>query len=159
MKKQKGFTLIELLAVIVILAIIALIATPMIMGVIDSAKKGAAEDATYGYIESVEGSTVYALAGVSGYKEIGPGVHKIDSEMLKDIKTKGSKPTEGWVAVDTDGSVVAAFLKFKSYNGYVGYTPELHANATLSENSVTITVDSSTTVAAAKEAIETALNK
>ena len=41
--KNKGFTLIELLAVIVILAIIALIATPMILGVIDTAKRGSAE--------------------------------------------------------------------------------------------------------------------
>ncbi len=39
--KEKGFTLIELLAVIVILAVIALIATPLIMGVIDEAKDGA----------------------------------------------------------------------------------------------------------------------
>ena len=38
---KKGFTLIELLAVIVILAIIALIATPIILGMIDSAKKQA----------------------------------------------------------------------------------------------------------------------
>ena len=38
-----GFTLIELLAVIVILAVIALIATPLIMGVIDEARKGALE--------------------------------------------------------------------------------------------------------------------
>lgn len=33
MKKESGFTLIELLAVIVILAVIALIATPIIMNV------------------------------------------------------------------------------------------------------------------------------
>ena len=32
--KKKGFTLIELLAVIVVLAIIALIATPIVMNVI-----------------------------------------------------------------------------------------------------------------------------
>ncbi len=38
---KKGFTLIELLAVIVILSIIALIATPMILGVIETTKKGA----------------------------------------------------------------------------------------------------------------------
>ena len=37
--KNKGFTLIELLAVIVILAIIALIATPTILGVIEKSKK------------------------------------------------------------------------------------------------------------------------
>lgn len=41
--KNKGFTLIELLAVIVILAIIALIATPVILGIIEDARKGAAE--------------------------------------------------------------------------------------------------------------------
>lgn len=52
--KQKGFTLIELLAVIVILAVIALIATPIIMNVIDDAKAGAAKDSAYGYIKAVE---------------------------------------------------------------------------------------------------------
>ena len=35
-ENNKGFTLIELLAVIVILAVIALIATPLIMGTITS---------------------------------------------------------------------------------------------------------------------------
>ena len=41
MALNKGFTLIELLAVIIILAIIALIATPIILNVIDDAKKSA----------------------------------------------------------------------------------------------------------------------
>ena len=41
MRNKNAFTLIELLAVIVILAVIALIATPLIMGVIDEAKDGA----------------------------------------------------------------------------------------------------------------------
>ena len=39
MKRKNGFTLIELLAVIVILAIIALIATPIILGIVEDAKK------------------------------------------------------------------------------------------------------------------------
>lgn len=39
--KNKGFTLIELLAVIVILAIIALIATPVILGIIEDSRKSA----------------------------------------------------------------------------------------------------------------------
>ena len=51
---KKGFTLIELLAVIVILAIIALIATPMILGVIETARKGAAKTSALGYLDAVE---------------------------------------------------------------------------------------------------------
>ena len=54
MKSNKGFTLIELLAVIVILAIIALIATPTILGVIETARKGSAESSALGFIDAVE---------------------------------------------------------------------------------------------------------
>ena len=56
--KRKGFTLIELLAVIVILAVIALIATPMILGVIDTAKQGSAKSAALGYIDAIEKKVV-----------------------------------------------------------------------------------------------------
>jgi len=39
---KKGFTLIELLAVIIILAIVALIATPIVLDVVDDARTSAA---------------------------------------------------------------------------------------------------------------------
>ena len=55
--RKKGFTLIELLAVIVVLAVIALIATPIVFGVINTAKKGAAEQSTVAYVKAIE-STV-----------------------------------------------------------------------------------------------------
>ena len=42
--RNKGFTLIELLAVIVILAIIALIATPIILGIINDSRKSADDE-------------------------------------------------------------------------------------------------------------------
>ena len=48
MKEKRGFTLIELLAVIVILAIIALIATPIVLSLIEKARHGAAVDSAYG---------------------------------------------------------------------------------------------------------------
>ena len=51
---QKGFTLIELLAVIVILAVIALIATPIVMNSIEEARKSAAKNAAYGVIKAIE---------------------------------------------------------------------------------------------------------
>ena len=53
MKKQKGFTLIELLAIIVILAIIAVITVPIILNVIDNAKRGTAKDSAYGYKDAI----------------------------------------------------------------------------------------------------------
>ncbi len=51
---KKGFTLIELLAVIIILAVIALIATPVVLNVVDAAKKSAAKESVYGYAEAVK---------------------------------------------------------------------------------------------------------
>lgn len=52
--KKNGFTLIELLAVIVILVIIALISVPIILGVIETSRKGALEDSAYGIIDAAE---------------------------------------------------------------------------------------------------------
>lgn len=52
MKKNKGFTLIELLAVIVILAVIALIATPIVLNLIESARKGAVVRSAEGLLKA-----------------------------------------------------------------------------------------------------------
>ena len=54
MKRSKGFTLIELLAVIVILAIIALIVTPVVSGIITSARNSANARSVEGHIRNVE---------------------------------------------------------------------------------------------------------
>lgn len=61
MKKNNGFTLIELLAVIVILAIIALIATPIIVGVIEDAQVKANTRTIEGYAKAVEYAYVACL--------------------------------------------------------------------------------------------------
>lgn len=62
MKQNKGFTLIELLAVIVILAVIALIATPLVMSTINDARKNSAINSAYGYIKALEVSMSTAMA-------------------------------------------------------------------------------------------------
>lgn len=50
--KKVGFTLVELLAVIIILAVVALITTPMVLGVIEGSKKGAIKSSAYGLMEA-----------------------------------------------------------------------------------------------------------
>ena len=52
--RKKGFTLIELLAVIIILAVIALITTPIVLRLIEDAKIQAFKDTGYGLIESAK---------------------------------------------------------------------------------------------------------
>ena len=63
--KNKGFTLIELLAVIVILAIIALIATPIILGIINDSRQSAKDRSAEYVYEAVQLAyqTKYARKG------------------------------------------------------------------------------------------------
>ena len=114
MKNKKGFTLIELLAVIVVLAIIALIATPIVMNTIKNAKKGAAERTVDNYIKQVE--TAVAESRIDGTK-IPNGTYNIQpdgnlcpvsgcGENDKDkitIDMSGNKPTSGTVTISNGG--------------------------------------------------------
>ena len=77
MRNKKGFTLIELLAVIVVLAIIALIATPIVMNTIKNAKKGSAERGADNYIKQVE--TKVATSKLDN-NEVVDGIYKITSD-------------------------------------------------------------------------------
>ena len=93
--KRKGFTLIELLAVIVILAIIALIATPTILGVIEKARKGASEQSALGYIDAVEKQV--AINQVKNENLINDGTYNVP---MTDITVKGEAPTKGWLKIE-----------------------------------------------------------
>ena len=69
MKKRNGFTLIELLAVIAILAIILLIAVPMILSVINNAKKSAFASSCKMIVSAAEKHYALGLAtGVNNAK-------------------------------------------------------------------------------------------
>ena len=93
---KKGFTLIELLAVIVILAIIALITVPVVINIINNAKKGAAEDSTYGAMEAaklfwVQNNVENTETTVTfTYDENGKVWKTADN---KELLISGSKPT------------------------------------------------------------------
>ncbi len=113
--KRKGFTLIELLAVIVVLAIIALIATPIVMNTIKNAKKGSTERTADNYIKQVE--TAVAEERLSK-NEVLEGEYQItsDGNLCRDksascsddnkikIEMSGTKPTSGKIKI-TNGSV------------------------------------------------------
>ena len=111
MKNKKGFTLIELLAVIVILAIIALIATPLVLNTIEKSRKNSAKDSMYGYVEAIESQNALAQLDSEKYQEVTSGdVSSINST----IKVKGTKPTSGTVTIEK-GTVTSASI---CVNGY-----------------------------------------
>ena len=131
--KRKGFTLIELLAVIVVLAIIALIATPIVMNTIKKSKKGAAERSADSFVKQVE--TTVETERLSG-NIIEDGEYEItsDGNLCKDksascsdenkikIEMSGTKPTSGKVKI-TNGIVqISTKLTVGDYD--VKYNPE-----------------------------------
>ena len=63
---KNGFTLIELLAVIVILAIIALIATPIVLSIIEETKESAVLRSAEHYLSSVEQSIAKKSLAIGG---------------------------------------------------------------------------------------------
>lgn len=139
---SKGFTLIELLAVIVILAIIALITTPIILNVIEDSRKNAAVDKAHGTIDAVR--VAYSQAQV-GSEPVGipytvnfpKGTSRgtCGSEATADcgtvtatgggwgkgyineqaVSASGEMPQGGYVTIQDDGSIIAYKLKFGQY--------------------------------------------
>ena len=95
-RKNKGFTLVELLAVIVILALIALIATPIILNVINDAKKQAAKDSAYGYMDAVE---KYIVSSELEDKSIQDGTYSVEKLNSMGVSVKGSTPDNGNIEI------------------------------------------------------------
>jgi len=108
--KKRGFTLIELLAVIVVLAIIALIATPIVMNVIKNAQKGATERSAERYVDAVE--TAIATDRLENGL-VADGVYTVDADgnlVLGDktltVEVNGDVPTAGSKVAIENGQVV-----------------------------------------------------
>lgn len=110
--KRKGFTLIELLAVIVILAIISLIATPMIMDVIEKARKGSAESSATGYINAVENYMVMAILDTN--YSLTDGTYTMEQLNTYKIDVKGEKPSAGTITI-TSSKIEDYELKIGEY--------------------------------------------
>ena len=114
MKKNKGFTLIELLAIIVILAIIAVITVPIILNIIDNAKKGSVQDSAYGYKDAINKFYVSKLAQDKDY--IMPN-KTYTTEELKNlgVSLSGQEPIgNSWVTLENN-NVTNGCLQFDEY--------------------------------------------
>ena len=117
---KKGFTLIELLAVIVILAIIAVITTPVILNVIEGARLNSAKDKAWGTIDAAR--LAYSKDQTSsGENELytlgtpitfGSGDEKVGSAK---ITVSGERAKSGTVIIDKDGKIIASALQFGNY--------------------------------------------
>ena len=123
--KKRGFTLIELLAVIIILAIIALIATPIIMRVVENSKKGASKASIQNYLHAIETQAVaYRIDG----EMVSNGTYSInsDGDVCLDssctnklqIQMKGSKPSSGGITIE-NGKVVSAMSLYINPKYYI----------------------------------------
>lgn len=100
----KGFTLIELLAVIVILAVIALIASPIILNIIENARESSMARSVEAYADAIE--QAYATA-MSNPSYVGGDVK---------IGTDGTD-TYAYVGTDVSSAVTAGTATKVEYSG------------------------------------------
>ena len=96
MKRNKGFTLIELLSVIIILAVIALITTPIVLNVIENAKNSAAKDSAYGLLDSAR--LYYIESQLDTEKSI-------SGNLIEKINVSGRKPDSGIIYINNNGQI------------------------------------------------------
>ena len=101
MKNKKGFTLIELLAVIIILAVIALIATPIVLNVIDNARKSANKDSAYGLLDSAK---LYYMEGLLDESK------SLSGNLIDKINVSGRKPDSGTVYINNKGEIALSVV-------------------------------------------------
>ena len=117
--KKKGFTLIEFLAVIVILAVIALIATPAVLNIIEDSKKAAAEASARNVVSAAK---TYYLQNIMD----NINTDKIDLSNSP-FTYDGDKVSKGYLKYDKEGNAYG-----KMYIS--GYCIEISANGTINSN-------------------------
>ena len=126
--KNKGFTLIELLAIIVILAIIAVITTPIILNIIEKAHIGALTNSAYGYKDAIGKLYVSNSITEKNFQLI-DNIYEIDSDgnlnytdinneennIRYEINVDGDRPTGGTVQIENN-TIKEACIQFNEYS-------------------------------------------
>ncbi len=113
---NNGFTLIELLAVIIILAIVALIATPIILNVIEDSRNSA--NMSQAEILYSGAQTLYASSILNDSLS-----DKFDGieELYSLLETTNKKPEYGTLKIDSSGKIMfATYIDGKCYSSVEG---------------------------------------
>ncbi len=112
---KTAFTLIELLAVIIILATIALIVTPIILGIINNANKEAFKSTSYGISQATKNAYVQMMYAGDEPKNIiytyTDGVESSNPTGYS-LNYSGAKPQQGQISLDDKGKIA-----LKLYDG------------------------------------------
>ena len=131
--KSKGFTLIELLAVIVILAIIALIATPIVLGIIDESKTNTSKVSAQYIVDAVESAYSIAYTQNQGMTPMMSQVHTAFKMKNATWDLKAKKITSSDVVVTIDyneeeGTMQAKCKEFGIESQIMQVNPETESN-------------------------------
>ena len=118
--KTQGFTLIELLAVIVILAIIALIATPIVLGIIDDTKESAQIRSAEMYLKGVANAVMKEnLEQEGNFKPTECTITTEgnldcdDKEGILEVEVDGEKPKNGNITFE-EGKIKEVRLEYQN---------------------------------------------
>ncbi len=118
MKKDKGFTLIELLAIIIILSIIAVITVPIVLNVIDNAKKQSIVDSAYGYKDAISKYYMEKALTDADY-DMDNRVYMVSELSDSVLNVNGVLPdSNSWVQIE-DNDVNTGCLQFDIYKVYI----------------------------------------
>ena len=120
---KKGFTLIELLAIIVILAIIALIGTPIVTNIINTTRISAAERTCDAIVEAT--NNFYSLSVMKNANFGGASITfdgtkaivtpAVEGDTLSTFDYKNTYPQAGTITIAQDGTVTWGELTVNTY--------------------------------------------
>lgn len=128
---KKAFTLIELIAVIIILSIISLMATAVILNVIEDSRKQAAIVSMNSYLDSVSQEYMQQkLTNESFDSEKYSGMYYVESDLITNLVSpdyslivaiNGQKPSNSvsnFLEIDSNANVEEACILFQNYYVY-----------------------------------------